>query len=284
MASINLSLQQYLLWNQNKLINPKTNREIKEDGPTYQKIKEGWEKLQRDNDFTENECLEWIKNKTLNPKTKRTIKKGQLKYETIRNKCEIYDDEIEGKEFLLNIVNDKKDCGNKKSPQCNSISKNPLSLICHGETCMMKGCPWDGKYGINFSLFPKVFIIGIKLFFPYLNTERCCCFCFGHLVVFMSFVGHKTATSCLPKSVKDIMKTQTTIDRLQAIESDVDKFVNKVFINEANVQLTKYTVSTFKDGLPVLNDLLYEIKENTSTVFSSIISGLSDAIETFTCS
>jgi len=301
-----LSLQQYLLWNQNKDINPKTGKKIKKDGPVYREIEAGWNKLQSSNNFTKSECIEWIDNKLVNPKTQKKITKGGFVYEMIRNKCELYDIDKSGK-FYKDIIDyssnesdesdndmcvvsesdndesDEEECKENKKPiKC--ISKKqalPLSFVCHGEMCMMKGCAWNGKYGVNFTLFPKWFIKSISLFFPYLNTQRCCCFCFGHLILFLSFVGNKAATSCAPRDVKDITKVQITIDKLESIEGNISDNAKKVFIQEANNEIKKGVTTVFKRGLPVLNTMLKVIKENGTGIFDSISNGLSSAIDIF---
>lgn len=41
-ASTNLTYEQYLRWEANPTVNPKTGRSIEVDGPTYNKIKEGY--------------------------------------------------------------------------------------------------------------------------------------------------------------------------------------------------------------------------------------------------
>ncbi|MDD4930664.1 MAG: hypothetical protein PHG66_00725 [Candidatus Colwellbacteria bacterium] len=297
-----LSLQQYLLWNQNKDVNPKTGRKIKIDGPVYQEIEAGWKKLQESNDFTKSECLDWLDNKLVNPKTRKKIKEGGFVYEMIRNKCELYDVSKSDNKFYDDIIDGSRGSGcsgsdsesvsesdsesemeerKESKPSCVK-SKQPLSLVCKGEMCMMKGCVWNGKYGVNFTLFPKWFIKSISLFFPYLNTQRCCCFCFGHLILFLSFIGNKSATSCIPKEMKELTKVQMTIDRLESVEGSISENAKKVFIKEANTEMTKgVTNAVFKKGLPVLNTMMKMIKENGPGLFNSITSGLSTAVNIF---
>jgi len=301
MASLTtrLSLQQYILWNENRTINPKTGKKIKPGGPTYNEIEEGWNKLQASNKFTRNECIKWVTDKTVNPKTNKPIKEGGFTYEMIRNKCEVYDiDTKETGKFYNSIIdgsNSGSSCGSSSSGSGsdsdgddNPLSvktqvKTPLSLVCFGEKCMMKGCPWNGSYGINFSLFPKMFIKAVSFMFPYLNPKRCCCFCFGHMILFLSFVGSKTTASCIPRDVKELTKVQTTIDKLESVEGSLSDNVKKIFIREANIELSKSASSVFKKGLPVLNTLMYQIQENSSSIFRSISNGLSSAVEMFMC-
>lgn len=303
-----LSLQQYLLWNQNKGVNPKTGKKIKIDGPVYKEIEAGWNKLQASNNFTKSECIEWLDNKLVNPKTQKKIKKGGFVYEMIRNKCELYDVSKSSNKFYDDIIDgssgsecsgeserseessseesDSDDGEERKvsKPSCASKKKPslPLSFACHGEMCMMKGCAWDGKYGVNFTLFPKWFIKSISMFFPYLNTQRCCCFCFGHLMLFLSFIGNKAAVSCVPREMKELTKVQVTIDRLESVEGNISENAKKVFIKEANIEMTKGVTTVFKKGLPVLNTMMNMIKENGPGLFNSITNGLSNAVNIFT--
>lgn len=291
-----LSLQQYILWNEKKDVNPKTGKKIKINGPTYTMIEDGWKKLQKSNNFTKSECIQWLDNKLVNPKSGKKIKEGGFVYEMIRNKCELYEvDKSSSDKFFEHVVDGASDYSNDSSSDSDisddeplyiekkEKKSKPLSFICNGEMCMMKGCVWNGKYGINFTLFPKWFIKSISLFFPYLNTKRCCCFCFGHLILFLSFIGFKTAASCTPRDIKDLSKVQMTIDKLESVEAEIDENIKKVFIREANIELTKGATTVFKRGLPVLNTMMKTIKENGAGLFNSISEGLIGAVKIFVC-
>ena len=295
-----LSLQQYLLWNTNREFNPKTGRKIKINGPIYLEIESGWNKLQENSNFSIQECKEWLSNKLVNPKTGKRITEGGFVYETIRNKCELLDIDKSNKLYNSIVESDSSYSDSSDNDDAPSISDNelepieeskisspkklPLSITCRDQKCMMKGCAWNGSYGINFSSFPKLFIKSISLFFPHLNPRRCCCFCFGHMILFLSFIGTKSASSCIPKNVKELSKIQLTIDKLESVEGTLNDKTKKIFITEANIEMTKGISSVFKKGLPVLKSMMKVIKENSSGMFSSISEGLSNAVNIFTCS
>ena len=70
--SVKVDEKQYVLnsklcdqWNKNPLVNPLTNKPIKQDGPTYRKIEEICKIIPK--------CEEWRKDPTRNPITKRKV-------------------------------------------------------------------------------------------------------------------------------------------------------------------------------------------------------------------
>lgn len=288
-----LSLQQYILWNNNRKFNPKTGRKIKINGPVYVEIESGWNKLQENSNFSIQECKEWLSNKLVNPKTGKSITEEGFVYETIRNKCELLDIDKSNKLYnhiveSLSESDDEPSISNNELepilPKLKSDKKLPLSITCRDQKCMMKGCVWNGSYGINFSSFPKWFVKSISMFFPYLNPKRCCCFCFGHMILFLSFIGSKNTSSCIPNNIKELSKVQLTIDKLESVDGTINDKTKGIFITEANIELTKKVSSVFKNGLPVLNSMMKVIKENSVGMFSSISEGLSNAVNIFTCS
>jgi hypothetical protein len=244
--STRLSYQQYLQWNEDRTINPKTGRKIKENGIVYNKILAGWNKFQVK--YSEDECKAWNSKKGINPKTNRFVKKGNPIYDYIESQCEVYDKTKNIDKYLEMIEKEREECeiDEKSDKKKKSCLRDPLTILCRGEKCMVKSCPWDGKFGINFSVFPKAFVKVISLLFPYLDFEkRCCCFCFGHLLFMLSFVGVRISTSaCSSPDVKEIGKIQSTIDKIET--SGVDATLKKLFVAESVKQLqSKSTLKSF---------------------------------------
>jgi len=95
-----IDLNDCLLWLNNKTINPKTNRKIKENCKTYNEYKNRClyfglnldnsnpihNPIVNNNEITREDCLLWLKNKTINPKTKRKIKENALIYNKYEKK------------------------------------------------------------------------------------------------------------------------------------------------------------------------------------------------------
>ena len=260
-----LSLQQYLEWNENKGVNPKTKRKIIINGPVYNKIKEGWDKLQKDSDFTKQECLQWLQNKSINPKTNKKIKKDGLIYETILSKCEIF--EVDEKEEKEDFKYDEKEA---------------ITILCKNQKCMMKGCPWEGKYGLNSETIPLKLKKILLFLIPYLKKSRCCCFCFSHLVLFLTFVGYKTTESyCVPRDIKELNKVQNTINELEIAGKNIDVTYKQNIIKEINKEMYKKGSSIVNTGIHSLYNVFYAIKQQDS--YTSIINGLNDALSIFSC-
>jgi hypothetical protein len=306
--SSKLSLQQYLSWKENKLEenividpdtkkryirNPKSEKYVLEDGPTYRKIEDRWNKLVADSTFTKDECKQWLDNREINPKSNRKIKEGGLTYETIRSKCEYFD------------LNENKNIENKINERINDDmdveeipldeAKDPISLICKGEKCMMKGCVWDGKYGINFEALPLTYVKGIQVYFPLLSNTRCCCFCFGHMVLMVGTISTTTITNmCYEKDVKNLMKTQDTVNKIETMEYKLKKEAEKEFIKQFNRDIINAKKAFKKKGvigvgkaitqnvaqhvvIPAVTNLMSTIQSSSSTAYSYITNGFSFA-------
>jgi 5-methylcytosine-specific restriction endonuclease McrA len=84
-----------LKWLENKLINPKTNRKIKEDCITYNKFKKKSieygiisinDNNNDKNEITREDCMKWLQNKLINPKTNRKIKEDCITYNKFKKK------------------------------------------------------------------------------------------------------------------------------------------------------------------------------------------------------
>jgi hypothetical protein len=80
-------------WNNNPLINPISNRNIKKDGPTYNLFKKNCDKdkiISSQNKSISNNkdlCKEWLKNPSINPITKKKIKSTGAIYKKYLNLC-----------------------------------------------------------------------------------------------------------------------------------------------------------------------------------------------------
>ena len=87
-----------LKWIENKEINPKTNRKIKENCITYNKFKkksieygiinnnDNNDNNNDKNEITKEDCLKWLQNKLINPKTNRKIKEDCITYNKFKKK------------------------------------------------------------------------------------------------------------------------------------------------------------------------------------------------------
>jgi len=313
------SLQDYLRWNENKNINPKTGREIKINGPTYNLIQEGWTKLQKDTDYTPQECNQWIGNKSINPRTKKNIKHHGNVYETLRTKCEAYsrpnniyehimhepsvnyndinyrhelNREVDIESRLIddlnavNISSEQEDeiiGDNRSDVRRFELSKLPFTkLTCREVTCMMLGCPWSGRFGINFTVLPKPFIKGIKYFFPDLSPDRCCCMCGSHMILFMTFLGSKAATKCISKDIKELNKVQDVINKLET-NPHITETMKNTLIKEGNIAFSKQTDQLFQLGVPYLKHIFNAVKESGPGYYQNIVTGMTNAINIFTC-
>jgi 5-methylcytosine-specific restriction endonuclease McrA len=82
-------------WLQNKLVNPKTNRKIKEDCITYNKFKNksieygiylNNNNNNNTNEITKEDCMKWLQNRLVNPKTNRKIKEDCITYNKFKKK------------------------------------------------------------------------------------------------------------------------------------------------------------------------------------------------------
>ncbi len=101
MNNLNITKNDCMLWLNNKLINPKTNRTIKENCKTYNEYKNRclFFGLNLDNinknieiiidkdEITKDDCLLWLKNKLVNPKTNRKIKESAITYNKFQKKA-----------------------------------------------------------------------------------------------------------------------------------------------------------------------------------------------------
>lgn len=156
---------------------------------------------------------------------------------------------------------------------------------------MMKSCPWDGKYGINFEALPKIYVKGIQSYFPLLSNNRCCCFCFGHMILMVGTVGvSKAVEVCVPKDVRNIMKTQDTVNKIETMEYKLKKEAEKEFIREFNKNI-KDTMKIIKRkgiiglgksitkniAIPAVKNLMSTIKSSSSIAYSYITNGFSFA-------
>src|SRR5579864_531325 len=78
-------------WLRNPLINPKTGRQIKLDGPTYRKIEKEClgtrSPRRRPVSFSVLECDQWFKNDRVNPRTGRQIKFNGPTYLKLKSDC-----------------------------------------------------------------------------------------------------------------------------------------------------------------------------------------------------
>lgn len=70
-------------WRKEKTINPKSLRNIKEDGPMYKKIQRYC-----DEKVEQVHCDDWLSDRTKNPKTKRRISKDGDIYKLFQSRCE----------------------------------------------------------------------------------------------------------------------------------------------------------------------------------------------------
>lgn len=287
--SSNLSIDQLYEWNENREINPKTGRKIKKDGETYNRIKEQWEGLLEE--YTREECDEWTRSgEERNPKTGKKIKKGRMVHELIKTKCEIYDkkDEtvLKEAEKCSEIKEYKGDYKGEHKGECPlpTPSKHPLSIVCFGEKCMFRGCPWSGRYGINFTLLPKSVLKPLHHFLLYMASERCCCFCFGHFSLFILLTGYDIGMQyCMarPENVglRDIVKSQKVIDRLNLADATkTDKEMEKILVSEANKRIT--TTAT-KYGTSALGFVFSALKTSSKVLAQDLLRELGNLTSIF---
>ena len=105
-------------WRKNKNKNPKTNRKIKTNGPTYKKIEKDCDKKKKVKKvkkksllYTKEECNQWNNNKNKNPKTNRKIKVNGPTYKKIEKQCVKY--HIKEKEDNKDISLEEKELRKK---------------------------------------------------------------------------------------------------------------------------------------------------------------------------
>jgi len=284
MTTTKLNYEQYLRWNENKGINPKTGRDITIGGPVYLKIEEGWNKIQQSRDYSQYECKEWIGNRLVNPKTRKIIKDSGVTYETIRSICEKYAP-IEDIEELAEERLEKE--STRRSYACKMLGfcKKGLDYVsdfgCIGQPCMMKECPWRGRLGLNFTILPKGITKTASLFFPFLS-DRCCCFCLGHMILFMTLILNSYVMVFAPKDVRDVVKIQNTVNKING-SVDLDKALTDSIRKEANSEIRKVITSgkpvkwlsnLVNIIIPYANDSIYrsiaelqdEVSENSHSI------------------
>ncbi len=80
----------------------------------------------------------------------------------------------------------------------------------------------------------------INAFFPFFSG-RCCCFCFGHLVLFATAAMQSYIITFAPSDVREVVKLQKTIDKINA-SVDMDKTMTSLIRVEANSSLRKAVI------------------------------------------
>jgi len=123
----NITREDCLKWLQNRLVNPKTNRKIKENADTYNKFKKKSieygiypiDNNNNNNDITREDCLKWLQNRLVNPKTNRTIKENRDTYNKFKKKSIEYG--------IYQINNDDNDIYYKKKKISLALKKNVWS-------------------------------------------------------------------------------------------------------------------------------------------------------------
>lgn len=296
--SVNLNYEQLLIWKENPTINPKTGKQIKENGPTYQDIEKRYNKIMEK--YTEEECKKWITNKTVNPKTGRTIKPDKVVYERIRNSCEtllpqpsqqlVAAKEIEYNEDIQeNIVENSQNLsifqrilGSCKTCTLNLANNIITVLGCVDKKCMYKGCPWKGVYGINLLRIPKVlksFVLAIIV--RYINVDRCCCVCFGHLLMTFMIIFNKIQMARLDPLTKESIKIQKLIDKIDA-STDLNKTTASLTAAEANKHMNNFiwkSLSNPKQAITKIISYAYMTKTEPQRIaFVSNVEELQDQL------
>jgi hypothetical protein len=332
------TLQDYIKWNQYPGINPKTGKEIKFNGPTYNLIRNGWLKLLQDTNYNIDECNQWNKNKLINPRTKRIIIQNGDTYEGLRTKCELYEKpnnnlyqnivqqpstnydninelyrelEIENEiidndnETYLIETNTEKEIAHNNAIAIRrfKITNLPFTkLSCVGIKCMMRGCPWNGTYGINLTVLPKILIKAIRSFIIDLNSDRCCCHCWAHFLLFITFLGSNKVAKCISNSspdIRDLNKMQDLLFNKLETNTNITENMKNTLVKEGNISFVKVKALAANKGLDYLNEgsnyiynltvpyireIFTAVRENSSSeYYNNIVSGMNYAIDMFKC-
>lgn len=258
-----LNLQQLLKWQINKTVNPKTGRTITINGPTYLKLQKQLDKMLKDSSYTPEECHKWeTASRLINPKTQKSITKNGLVYERIRNVCEpleiinTHDTDRHYDDFMDRVKEEELQLYSKQSLHNKIISsvisgcKNCIYktintaftyIGCgHNIKCMVKGCPWNGRIGINIKFIPKAMRdFFLEIVIKFIHPDRCCCVCIGHLLMITFYIGSKIISSnMMSTDTKNTIILQHSVD---IIESAIDdsKALDKLMAIQANKELTK---------------------------------------------
>jgi hypothetical protein len=109
-------------WKKKSNVNPRTGRQIKENGPTYKKLQKECDPVKkkvrrvRRVHMVSNVCDKWFENKLVNPRTGRRIKENGPTYKKLQEEC---DHKITGKIKKRNLITGCKEIIIRKSGKIN---------------------------------------------------------------------------------------------------------------------------------------------------------------------
>lgn len=211
-----------------------------------------FEKIKEARNFTYEELQKWKRNKSRNPRTDRVISEGGQVYETLQALVEQEELLTRGAEMeesrsevIKELFDEQSETERSDTSTCKLFKpcKRALDYVtdfgCRGQRCMAKGCQWRGYLGLNLVKLPSCLHKAISFFFP-LVSGRCCCFCVGHFLMFVSIIMDAYSSAFVPRDVKEILKIQKTVDKINT-SSDVDKTVTSILNKEFSAQIDKLT-------------------------------------------
>jgi hypothetical protein len=296
--NVNLNLQQLIRWKENPTVNPKTGKTIKINGPVYNEIQKRYDKYMEP--YSKAECDRWFTDKNINPKTGKNIKTGLVVYERVRTACEPYLEQTDEKRLQINEneynenIEEQYEEDLKRIPfykklysKCTScairLKDNIITnLGCSNTMCMVKGCPWNGSFGINLTRIPisiKIFVL--KVILKFIHPDRCCCMCLGHLLMIFSFICFKIQESRIDRLTRDSIKIQTIINKIES-SINLDKDVSIMISSTANEQITGYLKNklfNIKQGYYDIIKYIYNYANINKEKFSEGIQLLNDQLE-----
>lgn len=281
MTTQRLSNRQFLLWkeykednNEEEIINPKTGKMITVGGKIYKEIEVAWQKMVKNKLVSQKTCEEWDINRNVNPRTRRKITPTGEIYKFYEKECEIY---LKPQEYTFE---------EQKGRQ--NVSDKIWMTLCRSgdQDCMMKGCPWSGKFGINPILLPKIVQ---KTIAQYTIKARCCCFCFGHFLMFTAAITSKVVSAiCVPRDIKDILNVQRVVDKIESNDNKSEKIFSQELesqYNKAVGNMQSYVATTFLgEASTITQSILTEMSKYSQSNYTLIRDGIIDAISLFNCS
>ncbi len=176
---------------------------------------------------------------------------------------EISTDEDSGSESTDLEALDKKELNllvynrmEKKKPIHLKESKESNFISCIRKSCMMKSCRYSATMGLDLTSVPYSVKAFIPYIAPFISDTKCCCFCIGHFIFFVTFVSANIfSDACEAKfGLKDIQKVQKLVNKID--EKGFDSAFQGQVIDASTKLLGNPSIPTLKRITSIPGSLL----------------------------